>query len=471
MMSLDLKMKNNKKTCKTISKKSIFSVTTSLGTVNLFLLFIPMLISSITNNLIGTINTAVLSGYSEEAVAATGTTNTLISLFDMLFLVVSTGASVTISNYIGGERLKKASNTCYVSIVICGFLGLLCSIIFLGCSYQVISFMNLKGQVLDQAVIYFRIRIVLLIIPAISSALSAIIQCYGYPKYTVFAGISSILCNLILNIIVVYFPQYSPIKGVAGIAVGSVISQLLSLVIVLYFFKKIKIKVLRTNEIKDFLKYVYKILRIGIPSGISSSSFTLSQVITASFIANLGVDALSAKVYFTNILCYAYLFSMNIGNANAILIGRLIGAGNYEQAKQLNRSLVKITMSVNSAISILIILLREPLLSLFTDNNQIIKMSLAVFLIDFLIEQARAVSHVYEYSLRAAGDTFFTMIVVVISCWCCSVGLAYFFSIKCGMGLIGCWLGLLIDESIRAIATYIRWHLNKWLISIQNQKK
>lgn len=447
-----------------IEKQSVFSVTTSIGTVRLFSLFIPMFVSSITNNLIGTINTAVLSGYSETAVAATGTTNTLISLFDILFLVIGTGASVTISNYIGAERLKKASNTCYTAIIVCSLLGIICSIIFLGLSYPLNSAMNLKGEVLTEAVTYFRIRIALLVIPALTSSLSAIIQCYGYPKYTVIAGIASIVCNLILNIIVVYFPRYSPVKGVAGIGISSVISQVVSLAIILFYFKKLKIAILRPSCIKDFLNYVGKILKIGIPSGFSSGSFTLSQVITTSFVANIGVFALSAKVYFTNILCYAYLFSMNIGNANAILIGRLVGAKNFEQAKLLNRKLVKITMAVNAVISVIIILLRKPLLSLFTENKSIIELSLVIFLVDLLIEQARAVSHVYEYSLRAAGDTLFTMIVVVASCWCCSVGLAYFFSISCNFGLVGCWIGLAIDETIRSIATYFRWRSNKWTV-------
>jgi len=83
-------------------------------------------------------------------------------------------------------------------------------------------------------------------------------------------------------------------------------------------------------------------------------------------------------------------------------------------------------------------------------------------LVDILTEQARAVSHVYEYALRATGDVTPTMIVTLISCWVFSVGLAYVLSIVCKMGLIGCWIGLAIDEWIRAAYTYYRWKAGKW---------
>ena len=68
----------------------------------------------------------------------------------------------------------------------------------------------------------------------------------------------------------------------------------------------------------------------------------------------------------------------------------------------------------------------------------------------------------YEYALRAVGDVFVPMIILICSCWIFSIGLAYFLSIRCGLGLIGLWIGLAIDESVRAIVTYVRWKKGKW---------
>ncbi len=413
--------------------------------------------------LLGTINTAVLSGYSETAVAATGTVNTLINLFNLLLGAINTGTAVVISNYIGGEKLKKASEVSFVSVLICGLISLFFSVVLLILSRPIIELMNLKGEVLEQGILYFKIRIAAIIIPSVSGVLSSIMQCYGYPKYTITANLISIFCTLLFNIYVIRFEEYSPIKGVAGIALGSVISQLIALVIILAFFLRLKIKIQPPSRINEYLSHLSRILKVGLPSALSSGSFTLSQVITTAFIATLGTVAISAKVYYTNILCYAYLFSMNLGNANSLLIGRLAGGKKYEHAKKLNKTLIKITTVVNLIISLSIILLRVPLLKLFTYNQIIIDLALSIFLVDIITEQARAVSQIYEYALRAAGDVAFTMIVVMISCWCCSVGLAYILSIHCGLGLIGIWIGLALDETIRAVATFLRWRSNKWI--------
>ena len=83
----------------------------------------------------------------------------------------------------------------------------------------------------------------------------------------------------------------------------------------------------------------------------------------------------------------------------------------------------------------------------------------------------------YEYALRAVGDVFVPMIILICSCWIFSIGLAYFLSIRCGLGLIGLWIGLAIDESVRAIVTYVRWKNKKYiqkrviLSEINRQKK
>lgn len=113
-------------------------------------------------------------------------------------------------------------------------------------------------------------------------------------------------------------------------------------------------------------------------------------------------------------------------------------------------------------ISLLIVVFHKPLVSLFTDNPEIILLSVGIFLVDIVTEQARAISHVYEQALRAAGDVLITMIVVLVSCWTFGVGLSYILSITCNMGLIGCWIGIALDESVREIFTYFRWRSQKW---------
>ena len=128
----------------------------------------------------------------------------------------------------------------------------------------------------------------------------------------------------------------------------------------------------------------------------------------------------------------------------------------------MNAQLIKITTIVNLTISLLIIVFRKYLLMMFTDDPWVVDVALGVFLVDLLVEQARAISQIYEYALRAAGDVLFSMVFIVASCWIFSIGLSYILAIKCGMGLVGCFIGLAVDEWVRTTVTYFRWKSGKW---------
>lgn len=412
--------------------------------------------------IIGFINAAVLSGYSEYSVAAVTSANSVINLFPIAFSVICTGATVTTSKLLGGEQLKKAYNTNFTQMALCIFIGALCSIVSLVFAPQIMGFMNLEPTVHAEALSFYKIRVSTLVIVAASSGFSAILRCFGHAKSTVIIHLTTVILSMLLNVFVIKCPNLSPVTGADGIACGTVISQIVGLLLNIFVIWRKKIAFLKPRLLKDFFGYAKQILGIGLPSGISSSTFTLSQIISTSFIALLGTLAISSKAYYDNILCYAYLFSISIGNANSLLIGRIIGAGEVERAKKLNATIVKMTVSVNFIISLLILILHKPLVSIFTDNPDIIKTAVAVFAIDIIAELSRGVSQVYEYALRAAGDMKFMLVVLMISCWVFGVGLSYFLALPCGLGIVGCFIGVSCDEFIRAVASVYRWRSEKW---------
>ena len=420
------------------------------------------MLETLAARMIAIIKSAVLSGYSENSVAAVGSANTIINFSSIVFTVISTGGTVVISNMIGAERLKRAFSTAFTQIILCGFLGLLCTGLMLVFYKPILAFMNLENEVLAEATLFYKIRVSAIVISAVSSGISALLRCFGHAKITVEINFITILTSLVLNVYVIKFAEYSPVTGVAGIALGTVISQLLGLALNLYFIRKKKIRLIAPKSVSAFFTYAKKILSIGIPAGLSGSTFSLSQIVSTSFIALIGTYALSGKVYYDNILCYAYLFSMSLGNANSLLVGRLTGGGKIEQAKALCRRLVKLTVTVNFIICALIIILYKPLMAIFTENPLIVRMALWVFIIDTVAELSRGISQVYEYALRGAGDMKFMLIVTVCSCWAISVGLSYLLSIELGLGIIGCYVAVAIDELIRAVSSVYRWRSGNW---------
>ncbi len=433
------------------------TVTTSLGSLKFVPLAIPIFLELVFNHLLGTVSTVVLSGYSDEAVVATGSVNIVFSLCVELFAGMSTGASVIICNLIGAEKLTDARKAGGSAVLFLGMMGAVFASLLLILAPLIVTLMNLTGLVRELALAYMRIRAVALIFAALTNILLATMRCYGFPRYTVIIGVIKNVCNLLCSTYAVYFAKNPALSGVRGVALGHILSELVSLGIVIFFFVRLKLGISRPESVGRFFKTAQRILAIGIPTCISSTAYTISQIVTNSFAQLLPWPAPAAKIYCANILSYAYLFSSGCGHANALMAGRLHGAGRHEHADRLNKMLAHCTVPVNLAISLSIVLLRTPLLSMFTKDTKIVQIALGVFLVDILTEQARAISHIYEYSLRSTGDVTPTMVTTLISCWIFSVGLAYVLSIPCGLGLVGFYIGLALDEWVRALFTFFRW--------------
>ena len=432
-------------------------MTTSLGSLRFVPLAIPIFLELVFNHLLGTVSTIVLSGYSDEAVVATGSVNIVFSLCVLLFSGMSTGASVIISNLIGAEKLRDARRAGGSAVLFLGIIGAFFALTLLLMAPVIVTLMNLTGLVRELALAYMRIRAVALIFSSMTNVLLATMRCYGYPRYSVLIGVIKNVCNLLCSVFAVYYAKSPMLSGVRGVALGHILSEIVSLLVVIFFFARLKLGISRPEGMRDFFKTAKRILAIGIPTCISSTMYTLSQIVTNSFAQLLPWPAPAAKIYCANILSYAYLFSSSCGHANALMAGRLHGAGRHEHADRLNKMLAHFTVPVNLAVSVSILLLRVPLLSMFTSEKEIFVIAIGVFVVDIFIEQARAISHVYEYSLRSTGDVMPTMITTLISCWVFSVALAYILSITCGLGLIGFFIGLALDEWVRAIFVFFRW--------------
>jgi len=331
----------------------LISYKNSAGNINVILLAIPIFLESVFGILIGTVNTVVLSGYSDIGVVATGTVNTMLNMFTVVFTAISTGASVVISNAIGAERTAKAERVAFSSLV----SSFLISFVLCGICYffadSIVTVMNLEGEAYLQAVDYLEIRSFSLIITAVTSMLLAIMRCYGYTKYTILSGITSSIVNTILCILVINNSKKLPVSVIDGVAVAGVIALACGLLVAVVAFVLLKLKLKLPESFKDYLKINGLILKIGVPAAISAGSYSLSIVFTNSFVALLGVEAVSARMYYTTILSYTYILSIALGNANSIFIGRLCGAARYDHAEKVNKFLVKITHTVNLSISLL----------------------------------------------------------------------------------------------------------------------
>jgi Na+-driven multidrug efflux pump len=269
--------------------------------------------------------------------------------------------------------------------------------------------------------------------------------------------------NVIFNYMILYGPVSFRWKGTTGIAVANVCARTLSLLLGFLFLGTSHLGLQLRHKNLRTLTCIGRILRIGVPGGVSNLSYSLSQVVSTSILAVLGTTALTAKIYVSSIVFYVYVVGYSLGLATAILMGWMTGAGQYERAYVLNQQILRFAVSLNVILSVVIYLFHKPLMGLFTKNPEIIQMTGIIFFIDILVEFGRAFNHVENNSLTGAGDVMFPMVISIISAWGISILFSYILGIKMGYGLAGCWVAFAMDELFRGLIFFHRFRSKKWM--------
>lgn len=443
-------------------RNSLNCVVTPEGNLTLFALFLPILLELLLKNLMNTVTVFIMSNVSDDAVASIGVATQLMNIFIMFYMVIGSGATVAINQYLGAEKKQRAYDAStaviYVCIALAVVIGGLVSIL----AEPLIRMMQLEERLIPDAALYLRIALGVSVFNAIMTSAMAVCRAYGNTLYPVLVSLLMNIINAGLGYIVVFRPFEIPLVGVGGIAAARVLSEAVSCIVMLALLKKVQPELRYLNKSCLSLTVLRDIFKIGLPRGIQSFSFSMSQTVTTAVLAGLGAATVSCKVYLTNILYYSYLLGSALGQANSLMVGRLIGQREFDRAYRMTLRNLVVTLTLNAAFASVLALFRYQLLGMFTEDPTILTLGAAVMIIDIFVEIGRGMNHTFEGSLTAAGDVRVPMISGMCTSWCFSVLTAYVLGVKLGMGLYGCWIGFGLDEVVRGCIYIWRWRSGAW---------
>lgn len=424
----------------------------------------PMMLENIMKYLITTVNTLIVSSYSDDAVAAVGVAGQIINLINVSYSAIGVGIMVAVSQNIGAGNKKKVQNIASISIGMTMLISLgFMAIVFL--LYQpILRVMQLESGLMKDGSAYLVIVSAFTVFEGLISTVSALAKCYGYTKIPMIVMTIMNALNAVGSYIVIKYPYGMVFSGVTGVAVARGISVILSFLVLLCVVRKVPMGLTLKAYKKENepLKNMKMILKIGVPSGISSISYQFSQTVATAILAEVGVAAVATMVYVNNIVQYIKAFSLAISHAYQIMIGRLIGMKNKEEALRFGKMSIGLCAVTNAVFTILIVIFRYPLLRLFTDAPEILQMAGSVMVIDIIVEIFRAMNHGGGGCLTAAGDTKYFMAIGIFSCWFFSILFSWLFGVVLHMGIYGCWLAFCLDEGFRATSYFRRWLSKKW---------
>lgn len=411
----------------------------------------------------GIADTLMLSALSDNAVAGVGAANQYLTIAILVLEVVGNGAAIVVSQYLGSKRYKEAAKISALAVTLNLVVGIFISIGFVTFSKYMMIAMNLQGDVLYYATHYLGIVGGAIFLQAIINSLAAIIRVHGWTKQAMYVSLGMNIIHIIGNYVLIFGKFGFPELGVEGAAISSVASRFLALLVFFWLlYKAFNVEIKLRYYFNLSKKYVFQILRIGVPSAFEQVMYQGCQVVFLYYATYLGASSLAARQYASNISMFTYLFAIALGMGTSIIIGRYVGANEKDLAYHRVWSSVKWAVTITSGMVIFVVIFRKQLMSIFTDNPEIIALGSSVLLLSIVLETGRSMNIVLVNSLRASGDAKYPLFIGAFSMLLMSLPLGYFLVFTLDLGLAGIWLAIAADEWTRAIIFFFRWRSRKW---------
>ncbi len=294
---------------------------------------LPLAASSILQQLFNSVDVAVVGRFaSSQALAAVGSNTPVISLLINLFMGVSMGANVIISNHIGQgdkRRIHDAVGTVGIMALIS---GLFLMVVGVCVARPILILMNTPDDVLDMAVTYLRIYFLGIPFFMIFDFGAAILRSMGDTRRPLYILVVAGVVNTVLNLVfVIVFHM-----NVAGVAIATSIANGVSAVLIVYILLHEKEPIrLHPKEMRIVWRELKRMLQIGVPAGLQGVVFSFSNVVVQTAINGYGYGAIAGSAAALNFEFYSYFFISAFNGAAITFIGQNYGAGKIDRVNRI----------------------------------------------------------------------------------------------------------------------------------------
>ena len=422
-------------------------------------LFIPISLETLCFMLTGMVDTMMLSSVGDAAVGAVGTANTYIGVFIIMFNIISSGMIAVMTQYIGANKPGIAYQAKQIGAVFNAILGILLSVFLFFFSGKVLELVGVAPMLMDYAKTYLEIVGGFCFLNALIPIFSSYLRAFGYSKHPLYATMTGNILNLVLNAFFLFVMKW----GVAGVAIATVISRIINLLINI-ICSRILIKTdMYTERMKTF-DIFKQIIRIGLPSAFETALYNIAMTLTIRFLNQMDANGLNvtARAYAMQIANFSYCVGVSLAQANAILTGWHVGAKEYDKCDKQTKKAAIIGIIVATILESLFAIFSAQIMRLFSDDPEMVRLVGILLTIDIVLEIGRVSNLVFGQALKTSGDAVFPTVIAAIFMYLCMVLGTYVFGIRLGLLAVGAYIAMASDECVRAIFMFARWQSGKW---------
>lgn len=376
---------------------------------------IPVFIGHLFQQLYNTADSIIVGNFvGKQALAAVSSSGNLIFMMTGFFMGLCMGAGVIISRYLGAKNYEKMQKAIHTAVAFALCCGLVLSIMGLWLAPKLLILMKTPENVLPLSTTYFRIYFLGSFFTLTYNVCAGILQAVGDSKSPLRFLIASSITNVVLDLVFVGVFSW----GVAGAAIATVISQMLSAA--LGFRKLLKSEGYYQLHIKQIgfdIGRLKEILHQGIPAGINNSIISIANVVVQSNINAFGDDAMAGCGSYSKIEGFIFIPIMSFSMAITTFISQNLGAGNHERALKGSRFGVASAMVSAEVLGALLWLICPWVIPLFNDDPAVVAIGVNQMRTESLFFFLLAFAHSVSSVMRGAGRAKMPMYTMLL-CWC-----------------------------------------------------
>jgi putative MATE family efflux protein len=452
-------------------KSGMKDLTTGHEGRNIFRFALPMLVGHMFQQLYTFVDQIIVGRFlGKEALASVGASFPVIFTLIALIIGIATGGTIVISQFFGAKnftKVKRAIDTIFIAMAI---FSVILTVVGISFAEPIFRLMKLPEELMPTATTYFTIYTSGLVVFFGYNVVAAILRGLGDSMTPLYFLILSTILNIALDLLFIVKLGW----GIEGAAFATIIAQGVAFIVAIFYLNR-NHELIKFN-LREFAfdwEIFKQSLRIGLPTGLQHTFVALGMMALMGIVNGYGTDVVAGYTAAGRLDSLAVIPSMVFSQALATFVGQNIGAGKIDRVKKgLQRTLV-MSSATAVIITLLVIVFKTPLMSLFTTDQAVIGIGGDYLTIVTSFYLVFTWMFIYGGVMRGAGDTLVPMFITLISLWLIRIPAAVFLSQEsinflginirgAGLGEAGIWWSIPSGWAFGMILSIIYYQTGRW---------
>ena len=427
---------------------------------------IPMLLGNFAQQLYNTFDSIIVGRFvGDNVLAAVGSAGPILNLMLVLFIGISVGASIMVSQYFGARQRENLSRAIGCCITLTGIASLIIMVMGILLARPLLQLLNTPESIIGWCTQYLIILFVGIAGSGYYNIMGGVLRGLGDSVSALIYLLIATLLNIVLDYSFVAFFG----MGVAGVALATILAQLVSAILTMRKLSRMTdIFDLKREYLQPTRQHAGSLIRLGLPSGITQAIISMSMIVTQSLTNSFGEVFIAANVIVMRIDGFVMLPAFSFGTAMTTYAGQNIGANRMDRVEQGAKQGTLAAMGISAALTIIILIFGRLIMGIFTETQELIDLSYRMMRILGIGYIAMEVTQCLSGIMRGAGDTVTPMWISIINSVALRVPAAYALVAltktpelpqgDCAMMFVS----LVLTWCVGATLTFIMYRVGRW---------